>query len=50
MILDDGFLSNEKFFYLDRVYNSQNDQVRVANRDEVDEKGSLHEKTKFHRN
>ena len=39
--------SNEKFFDLDEVYNSQNDQVWAASREEANEKGDLHETTKF---
>ena len=39
--------SDEKFFDLDGVYNSQNDRVWAASREEADEKGGLHEKTKF---
>ena len=40
-------LSDEKFFDLDGVYNSQNNRVWAVSREEDDEKGGLHEKTKF---
>ena len=40
-------LSDEKVFDLDGVYNSQNDRVWAVSREEDDEKGGLHEKTKF---
>ena len=41
------FFSDEKFFDLDGPYNSENDQVWAANREEAEEKGGLHEKIEF---
>ncbi|CAF3169579.1 unnamed protein product [Rotaria sp. Silwood2] len=38
---------DEKFFDLDGIYNSQNDRVWAASREEADRKGGFREKTKY---
>ena len=38
--------SGEKFFNIDRVYNSQNDRVWAVNRADVDKKGGVHGRDK----
>ena len=37
---------DEKYFDLDGIYDSQNDRVLAANRQEADRKGGFHQKTK----
>ncbi len=32
---------------IDGVYNTQNDRIWAANRDEADQKGGIHQKKKF---
>jgi len=39
--------SDEKMFDIDGVYNTQNDRIWAASRDEADEKGGIHQKKKF---
>ncbi|CAM4789569.1 unnamed protein product [Rotaria magnacalcarata] len=39
--------SDEKRFDLDGMYNRQNERIYAATRDEADEKGAVHRKTKF---
>jgi len=39
--------SDEKMFHIDGVYNTQNDRIWAASRDEADEKGGIHQKKKF---
>ena len=39
--------SNEKFFDIDNVYNSQNDRVWAVDRDNVDKKGGIKQRRKF---
>lgn len=39
--------SDEKWFTLNGVYNSQNDRIWAANREEADESGGIHQKRKF---
>ena len=39
-------LSDEKYFDIDGVYNSQNDRVWVVNRADVDEKGGVKQRRK----
>ena len=39
--------TDEKYFDLDGVYNVQNDRIWAASREEADEQGGVHEKTKF---
>ena len=39
--------SDEKMFDIDGVYNTQNDRIWAANRDEANEKGGIHQKKKF---
>lgn len=39
--------SDEKMFDIDGVYNSQNDRIWAASRDEADKKGGIHQKKKF---
>ena len=39
--------SDEKFFDIDGVYNSQNDRVWAVNRADADEKGGIKQKRKF---
>ena len=38
--------TDEKYFDLDGIYNSQNDRVWAASREEADRKGGFHQKTK----
>ena len=39
--------TDEKFFYLDGIYNTHNDRVWAVNREEADKKGGVHDKNKF---
>ena len=39
--------TDEKFFDLDGIHNSQNDRVWAASREEADRKGGFREKTKY---
>ncbi|CAF1940983.1 unnamed protein product [Rotaria magnacalcarata] len=39
--------TDERFFSLDGIYNSQNDLVWAVSREEADRKGGFHEKTKY---
>ena len=39
--------SDEKFFDIDSVYNSQNDRVWAVDRADADEKGGIQRKRKF---
>lgn len=39
--------SDEKWFTLNGVYNSQNDRIWARNRDEADASGGIHQKRKF---
>ena len=39
--------TDEKFFYLDGIYNTHNDRVWTVNREEAHKKGGVHEKNKF---
>lgn len=39
--------SDEKWFTINGVYNSQNDRVWAKNREEADERGAVHKKRKF---
>ena len=39
--------SDEKMFDIDGAYNSQNDRIWAANRDEANQKGGIHQKKKF---
>ncbi|CAF4156370.1 unnamed protein product, partial [Rotaria magnacalcarata] len=39
--------SDEKRFDLDGMHNRQNERIYAATRDEADEKGAVHRKTKF---
>ena len=41
------FFSAEKFFDIDRVYNSRDDRVRVADRADADEKDGIEQRRKF---
>ena len=41
-----GDFSNEKSFYLDGIYNAQNDKIWATSR-EVDKRGAVYEKTQF---
>ena len=39
--------SDEKMFDIDGAYNSKNDRIWAANRDEANQKGGIHQKKKF---
>ena len=39
--------SDEKFFHIDGVYNSQNNRASVVSRTDADEKGGIQERQKF---
>ncbi len=39
--------SDEKYFGVDGIYNRQNDRVYAASREEADEAGAIHRKTKY---
>ena len=41
------FLLMRSFCYLDGIYNTQNDRVWTANREEADKECGVHEKNKF---
>ena len=42
--------SDEKFFDIDGVYNSQNDRVWAVDRADADEKGGIQQRRKFPQN
>ena len=42
-----SLFSDEKFFDIDGVYNSQNDRVWVVDRADADEKGGIQQRRKF---
>jgi hypothetical protein len=39
--------SDEKLFDIDGVYNTQNDRIWAVNRDEANQKGSIHQRKSF---